>query len=297
MSVAAIDIGSNTVRLLVADGTGIELARDVTVTGLARGVESTGSFGRAAYRSTVSTITGYMSVIEAHGVEVIEAVATSASRDAANGEMLMDDLERILGQRPTIIDGDHEATLAFSGATHELASGMSKLVIDVGGGSTEFAFGIEEPSYTMSINMGSVRLTDRYVDDRPVAASTVEQIRSVCDAAFTAVALPSTPDVAIGVAGTFTNVSAMSMHLDVYDRAAIHRSELSVGSLGELIDRLASMTVGQTAAIPSLDAARARVILAGAIAAERAIVRCGLDSITISEHDLLDGLVAVASAR
>lgn len=294
MSVAAIDIGSNSVRLLVTDATGAELARDVTVTGLGSKVDETKRFDQAAYEATVSVVSRYVSVMDAHGVEVIEAVATSASRDAVNGEMLMDDLESVLGVRPVVIDGDREAALAFCGATSERTGGASKLVIDVGGGSTEFSYGTKEPSYTTSVDIGSVRLTDRCIGERPVPRFTIEHLRSECDVAFGAVDLPGNPEVALGVAGTFTNVSAMSMRLDVYERATVHNSELSLVAVGEIINRLAALTVEQTAAIPSLDPARARVILAGAVAAERAMMRCGLHSITVSEHDLLDGLAAVA---
>jgi len=295
--VAVVDIGSNTIRLLITDNDGRELARDVTVTGLGSGIERTGRFDRHAYEATVSAAARYRSVIATHAVSTIDAVATSASRDAGNGTALMDDIERVLGVRPTIIDGASEAALAFSGATEGQPDRAKKLVIDVGGGSTEFVFGTTDPLYTTSIDMGSVRLTDRCVLERPVRASTIEIARTECDAAFAAVSLPEIPDRSLGVAGTFTNLSAIAMHLEVYDRAVVHGSLLSVASVGELVDRLAGLTIEQTEAIPSLDPARAKVMFAGAVIVERAMIRCGIDPITISEHDLLDGLAANARGR
>ena len=296
MTAAGIDIGSNSLRLLIVDDDGTQIVRDTTVTGLGSGVEQTGRIDRARYDATMLVIERYGEIIAEHHVDSLEAVATSASRDAANGAALMDDIERVLGGRPRVIDGELEATLAFSGATAALAEGERKLVIDIGGGSTEFVFGTVSPIYATSVDMGSVRLTDRCIDLRPIPAATIERARAECRDAFASVELPALPEIAIGVAGTFTSLSAMAMGLDRYDPAAVHGSVLRIETADDLIESLAEMTIDETARIPSLDPDRARVIFAGAVVCEQAMVRCGIDAVTISERDLLDGLVAAALA-
>jgi len=297
VSAAAIDIGSNSLRLLIVDDDGGEMVRDVTITGLGSGVEQTGRIDPARYDATMRVIERHAAIIGQHDVTTLEAVATSASRDAANGPALMDDIERVLGARPRVIGGDVEASLAFQGATAALAPGDRKLVIDIGGGSSEFVFGTGEPSYVSSIDMGSVRLTDRCVSHRPVPADVIDAARAECKKAFSPVELPATPDLALGVAGTFTSLAAMAMDLDRYDRDMVHGSVLRIDAVEALIELLAGLTVAETARIPSLEPGRARVIFAGAVVAEQAMVRCGLDSATISEYDLLDGLAAIALAR
>ncbi len=297
MSAAAIDIGSNTVRLLVVADDGTEITREATVTGLATGVDATGRIDEPGYRATLEVIERYAGTIVAVGATKVEAVATSASRDAANGADLMDDIASILGVRPRVIAGTDEAALAFAGATGALEGRPDALVIDIGGGSTEFTAGRGEPSYAVSIDVGSVRLTDRYVESRPVPREVVDAVRLACDRAFSAVDLPGKPQVAIGVAGTFTSLAAMALGLERYDRDRVDGSVLAATDVVELVGMLAGMTVAETAAIPSLEPSRARVIFAGAVVAERAMARCGLDTVTVSEHDLLDGLVARALRR
>lgn len=297
MSVAAIDIGSNSLRLLIVDDDGREVVRDVTITGLGRGVDQTGRIDRVAYDATMLVIQRYASVIGEHDVAGIEAVATSASRDAANGAELMREIERVLGVAPRVIRGEVEAALSFTGATAALAPGGGKLVIDIGGGSTEFVFGTLNPTYTISIDMGSVRLTDRCVHQRPIPSSTIERSRAECVEAFAAVNLAERPDVAIGVAGTFSSLSAIAMGLERYERERVHGSVLHIDTVHDLVESLAGLTLEETARIPSLDPARARVIFAGAVVCEQAMARCGIEAVTISERDLLDALAAEALSR
>ncbi|MEN8239615.1 MAG: exopolyphosphatase, partial [Actinomycetota bacterium] len=210
MSVAAIDIGSNSVRLLVVGPDGSEIARDTAVTALGTGLEETGSFDAAAYDATLAVIRRYASTIAGLDVQDVRAVATSASRDAHNGAALMADISRVLGIEPSIIDGAREASLAFAGATRAGGRTGPTLVIDVGGGSTEFVYGVDAPSYAVSIDMGSVRLTDRCFDRRPATEGQVSHARSEADAAFAPVDVCGRPETAIGVAGTFTSLSAMA---------------------------------------------------------------------------------------
>ncbi len=296
MSVAAIDIGSNSLRLLILDDEGCEVTRDATVTGLGSGVEKTGRFDPTTYAATMSVIERYARSVAVHGVTKVEAVATSASRDADNGPDLMDDIESVLGVRPRVISGDLEAALAYAGATSALTPRESKLVIDIGGGSTEFIFGDREPTYAVSVDIGSVRLTDRCVGGRPISTGTIHAIRRECADAFSIVEIPGVSDIAIGVAGTFTSLVAMAMELDRYDRDHVHGSVLHLGAITGLVDYLARLTLDETASIPSLDPLRAPVMFAGAVIAEQALERCALDAVRISENDLLDGLAATGSA-
>jgi exopolyphosphatase/guanosine-5'-triphosphate,3'-diphosphate pyrophosphatase len=290
MTVAAIDIGSNSVRLLVVGGDGSEVARFTTVTALGMGLEQTGSFDAGAYDATIEAITRYASTIAEFDVTEVKAVATSASRDARNGAVLMADIGHLLGIQPVIIDGAREAGLAFAGAIRTLDTAGAKLVIDVGGGSTEFVYGVDTPSYDVSVDMGSVRLTDRCFDRRPASDHQVSRARSEADTAFASVVACSDPTLAIGVAGTFASLSAMALRLDAYDPDIVNGSTLELSVVSALVEWLSKLSVAETAQIPSLDPARARVILGGAIVVERALAHCGLEGVMVSDHDLLDGL-------
>jgi exopolyphosphatase/guanosine-5'-triphosphate,3'-diphosphate pyrophosphatase len=290
MTVAAIDIGSNSVRLLVIGDDGSEIARATAVTALGMGLEETGSFDAGAYDVTIEAITRYASIIAEFAVDEVKAVATSASRDARNGAVLMADIGRLLGVEPVIIDGTREASLAFAGATRTLEMSGAKLVIDVGGGSTEFVYGVDVPSYGASVDMGSVRLTDRCFDRRPATEDQVRRARVEADTAFAPVTACGDPAVAIGVAGTFASLSAIALRLDVYEPDIVHGSTLDVSVVTALVEWLSKLSVAETAQIPSLDPARARVILGGAIVVERAFLHCGLEAVIVSDQGLLDGL-------
>jgi len=164
-------------------------------------------------------------------------------------------------------------------------------VIDVGGGSTEFVYGVDTPSYDISVDMGSVRLTDRCFDRRPATDDQVRRARSEADTAFVSVVACGDPAMAIGVAGTFTSLSAMALRLDAYDPDLVHGSTLELSVVSALVEWLSKLSVAETAQIPSLDSGRARVILGGAIVVERALIHCGLEAVMVSDRDLLDGLV------
>jgi len=290
MTVAAIDIGSNSVRLLVVSDDGSEITRDAAVTALGTGLETTGSFDAAAYDATVEVMHRFAATIALLDVGDVRAVATSASRDALNGAALMADIGTVLGVEPMIIDGDREASLAFVGATRGLGGRTTTLVIDIGGGSTEFVYGLDTPSYAVSVDMGSVRLTDRCFDSRPASADEVLHAGSQVDATFAPVVIPGDAGTAIAVGGTFTSLSAIALHLDTYDAEAVQGSTLDLSVVSSLVAWLSKLSVAETALIPSLDPARARVILGGSIVAQRALVHCGLDTVTVSDRGLLDGL-------
>jgi exopolyphosphatase/guanosine-5'-triphosphate,3'-diphosphate pyrophosphatase len=213
------------------------------------------------------------------GVERRRAVATSASRDARNREVFFDRAELALGVRPEMISGDEEAALAFAGATIHTGEPAPHLVIDIGGGSTEFV----TVEGGRSFEVGSVRLTDRVLVDRPAPSEQVGAARAFVAEMF----LPVTPFVgsAIGVAGTWTSLARV--HHGTSDLV-----RLSLGDITALVERLSVLTVEQTAALPGLDPARAPVILAGAVIAEGGATAAGVEVVVVSEHDLLDGVVA-----
>lgn len=290
MTIAAIDIGSNSVRLLVVGDNGSEITRDIAVTALGTGLEQTGSFDAAAYDATVDVVTRFASTIAELDVRDVRAVATSASRDARNGAALMGEIGAVLGVEPTIIDGDREASLAFAGATRGMGDDGTKLVIDIGGGSTEFVYGVDAPSYAVSVDMGSVRLTDRCFDRRPPSDDQLRRASSEVDAAFAPVVSCGDPGTAIAVGGTFTSLSAIALGLDSYDGEVVHGSTLDLSVVSSLVEWLSKLSVAETALIPSLDPARARVILGGSIVAERSLVRCGISVVTVSDRGILYGL-------
>lgn len=290
MSVAAIDIGSNSVRLLILDDAGNQLERHTTVTALGKGVDVAGRFRDDTFEATLDVMHSHARAITQHGVTRVRAVATSASRDADNGAELMDAIGAIIGTRPEIIGGQQEAGLAFAGATAKTEGEPPFLVIDIGGGSTEFVYGVADPIYATSIDIGSVRLSDRKLPDRPPLATQLSEAAAHADAEFSTVQLPGAPRTVIGVAGTFTSLAAIKVGLQEYDRDAVHGTELTRQDIKELISELSVLTVAQTSAIPSMDPKRAPVILAGAVLADRACVAVAADTIVVSEYGLLNAV-------
>lgn len=290
MSVAAIDIGSNSIRLLVLDDAGNQLARHTNVTALGRGVDATGRFRDDTMEATLDVMHAYARAIQQHGVTRVRTVATSASRDADNGAELMATIGAILGTPAEIIGGQEEASLAFAGATSNTEGEPPFLVIDIGGGSTEFVYGVTDPIYATSIDIGSVRLNDRKLPDRPPMATQMTDAAAHADAEFSTVELPGTPRTVIGVAGTFSSLVAINLGLQQYDRHAVHGVELTRQEIKRLISELSVLTIAETAAIPSLDPKRAPVMLAGAVLADRACVAAATDTIVVSEYGLLNAL-------
>jgi exopolyphosphatase/guanosine-5'-triphosphate,3'-diphosphate pyrophosphatase len=291
--VAAVDIGTNTVKLLIGEGgAGPGDWRDhrVVVTGLGRGVDATGLLAEESIVRTLEALRGFGETIRVADVARARAVATSAARDAGNSGHFLDRAEVALGFRPEIIDGAGEARLSFAGATYGLDAPAPCLVIDPGGGSTEFVYGTEQPEAVHSVDIGSVRLTERMLPERPADTADVLAAAAMVDAVFGTVSLPGTPATVIGVGGTFTSLAAIALDLHEHDPRRVHGSRMTLTGLGELIDRLSAMTVEETAAIRSLDPARAPVLLAGAVVAEGAVRRSGCDSVVVSETDILHGI-------
>ncbi len=294
MKYAAVDLGSNSTRLLIAEVLGNEvkwLDRRTTITGLGKGVDERGRLSEDAIARTLDVIDAYAEAVAHAEVAAARAVATSAMREAENEGKFLDAVAEALGFQAEVISGDEEAALSFIGATRELIEPPPFIVIDIGGGSTEFVFGASDPDYRLSLDMGSVRLTDRVLHDRPGREEQMADARNLVAEVLGAVTLPGPPQSAVGVAGTFTALSAISQDLPAYDPGRVHGSKLPARRIAELVLYLASLTLEETEAISSLDPARAPVILAGAVIAEEAVRRTGLNEITVSEHDLLDGIV------
>lgn len=289
MRVAAVDIGTNTARLLIADWDGRELhevVRVLEVTALGRGVDADGRLDPVAIDRTVNALGAFGDHIREHGVQRSRAIATSASRDAANRDMFFDAAETALGFRPELISGEVEASLAFRGAAGAARRPDTALVVDIGGGSTEFV----TAAGGRSVDIGSIRLTDRHLLERPVTPATLSLAKTVADAAISDLPVPDDIDEVIGVAGTWTSISAIVQNLAAYDRSAVHLSTVSRTDVSALMVDLADRSLEDTASIPSLDPARAPVILGGTVVARACMDRLGIDDIVVSELDILDGV-------
>ncbi|MEX1004961.1 MAG: Ppx/GppA phosphatase family protein [Acidimicrobiia bacterium] len=284
MSRAAIDIGTNSMRLLVVDDDGRDLARVAQVTGLGHGVDENRRLSSDAVERTLLVFGEFGQTCARLGVDRLRAVATSATRDAENREEFLDRAEAALGTRPEVISGDQEAELAYRGATagREGAS----VVVDIGGGSTEFVTGGRSVR-ALSIDIGSVRLTDRLLPDRPTDFAALEEASAHVEELFRPVR-PAADRVVIGVAGTWTSLAAIEMG----GEGRVHDSVIRRLTADRLVARLASLTVEQTAALAGFDPARAPVILGGAVIAREAMRALDTDEVVVSERDLLDGIVS-----
>jgi exopolyphosphatase / guanosine-5'-triphosphate,3'-diphosphate pyrophosphatase len=280
--VGVVDIGTNSMRLLVTDGTQ-EIGRWVEVTGLGRGVDRSGALSADGIEESLAALARFGEKMEWAGVEMREAIATSASRDAANREAFFDLAESALGVRPRLISGEEEARFSFAGAS-QVNAAAPIVVSDIGGGSTEFVTVEGE----VSVDIGSVRLTERVIPTRPAPTTELEGARSLIAALFSDIDLET--GTLIGVAGTWTSVAAIAQGLPAYIRDRVHGHRMSRETLAAAVDSLASMTLAETAAIPALDPKRAPVILGGALVAEGVMDILGIDEVMISEHDSLDGV-------
>lgn len=296
MRVSAIDIGSNSVRLLTVDAHGIEIRREAEVTALARGVDTTGVLSEASVLSTEAVLTRFAALIAADRSERVGIVATSASRDATNAADVMARFESIIGAAPEIIGGGREAALSFAGATAHMPS-ATHVVVDIGGGSTEIIEGTDVIRWAHSYDIGSVRLTDRCLLRHPVSEESVGVASNVADVVLSSPKPAVGATKIIGVAGTFTSIAAIVLGLGEYDRTQVHQTELSIGDIEDTVERLARMKPAEVAEIPSLDRRRAPVILGGAIVAAAVMRTLSATTVSISEHDLLDGLAAAVSHR
>ena len=286
--VAAVDIGSNSTRLLITDGARA-LARESIVTRLGEGVEGSGRLGAAPMQRVLSVVREFRAAIEAHGCTRAAAVMTSAVRDAANGAEFAARVSATLGFEARILSGDDEARLTYAGATFGRAAG-EYLVIDIGGGSTELVLG---SGFHVSTQIGVVRHSERHLHSDPPAPNELEALaEDVRTALMAHVPVRAHVDTlnAIAVAGTPTQCAAIDLELEPYDPALIEGHVLTAQRLGELLDRLAAVPLAERRGIRGLDPARAPVIVAGIVILLEVVNYFGLDRVEASERDILVGL-------
>ncbi|MEU7989285.1 Ppx/GppA phosphatase family protein [Streptosporangium canum] len=309
--VAAIDCGTNSVRLLIADieaDTLTDVERRMEIVRLGQGVDETGRLAPEALERTFGAMRGYAKLIDRHGASAVRVVATSATRDAANRQDFVDGVREIFGVEPEVITGAEEAELSFTGATRDLVrlspeTGLPTpdgtrppyLVVDIGGGSTEFVLGSTHVEAALSVDIGCVRLTERHLRDAgaPPSAEVVEAVVADIDEALDRVAQEVAVERAltlVGLAGSVTTVAGIALDLPGYDPDKIHHSRIAVNRVREVSERLLAMTHDERAAIPVMHPGRVDVIGAGALILDRIMERYGFTDVVVSEHDILDGI-------
>ncbi|MEU0524332.1 Ppx/GppA phosphatase family protein [Streptomyces niveus] len=300
--VAAIDCGTNSIRLLVADadpatGELVDLDRRMTIVRLGQDVDRTGRLAPEALERTFAACREYADVIKKHGVDRIRFVATSASRDAENRDEFVRGVLDILGVEPEVITGDQEAEFSFTGATRELAGRTDLetpyLVVDIGGGSTEFVVGSDRVTAGRSVDIGCVRLTERHRLSDPATHADITALRADIATALDTVA-PHVPlgeaRTLVGLAGSVTTVAAIALGLTTYDSAVIHHSRIPFDIVREITTTLLSSTHAERATIPVMHPGRVDVIVTGALILLTIMERTGATEVVVSEHDILDGI-------
>lgn len=303
--VAAVDCGTNSIRLLIAeiDDTGglVDVERRMEIVRLGQGVDATGRLAPDALERTFAVARDYAAAIQDAGVSRTRFVATSATRDAANRAEFEVAVEDIFGVRPEVVSGAEEAQLSFAGATAGLAAvGVAAppyLVVDIGGGSTEFVLGGDGTgvSAACSVDVGCVRMLERHLHADPPEAAQVAAARADVDAAIEQAAAVVPLDKAgslVGVAGTVTTLTAIALGLDDYDPARVHRARVPAPVVQRVAARLLSAPRAERATIGALHPGRVDVIAAGALILDRVLRRTGLEELVASEHDILDGIAA-----
>lgn len=292
--VAAIDCGTNSIRLLVARVDGgrlVDLDRRMTVVRLGQGVDRTGMLAPAALERTFAACQEYREVITQFRASVLRFVATSASRDAGNAAEFTAGVAQILGIVPEVITGQEEARLSFTGATRGLPHAKPVLVFDIGGGSTEFVLGDDDVRQSISVDMGCVRFFERYLGDDPPTRQQIAdlqgEVAQLLDRVTATVDVASARDV-IGLAGTVTTVAALG--LATYDSEQIHGSRITTRDVRRVADELAGMPVARRRELGVMHPGRADVIVSGSLILAQILERFGAQSLVASEHDILDGL-------
>ena len=311
--VAAIDCGTNSIRLLIADlhprtGKAEDVVREMRIVRLGEGVDATGRLAPAALERTFAACLEYQDLIERHsgGTPIpLRFVATSATRDAENRQEFVDGVRGILGVVPYVATGEEEARFSFTGATAELPHDRHSapyLVLDIGGGSTEFVLGDAERGViaARSVDMGCVRMYERHLRSAGVASpaqvkAARADIEQLIDTASETVPLAEARTL-VGLAGTVTTLGAIALGLDEYDSERIHLSHLSLAQVRDITERLLGMTPQERQAIPVMHPGRADVIGAGALVLLAVMERVGaslaVPEVVVSERDILDGIAA-----
>jgi exopolyphosphatase/guanosine-5'-triphosphate,3'-diphosphate pyrophosphatase len=299
--VAAVDIGTNSVRLLVADvdGSGRDarltaIERQTRITRLGQGVNESRRLDPEAIERTTAVLREYQQVISTHDVARVRMTATSAARDATNRDDFFDPVAEILGVRPELLSGEDEASLEFLGATAGLTEPEPYLVVDVGGGSTEFIAGVDAPAELMSVDVGCVRLTEQFLHSDPptpeelsVAVQVVRDHLTDVDRAVTGAAHAKT---LIGTAGTVWTMGAIELGVDASESERIHHFRLSRAAAEEIFRTLATEPIARRRHNPGLEPGRVDVIVGGVIVVVSVMRHWGFDELLVSEADILDGL-------
>jgi exopolyphosphatase/guanosine-5'-triphosphate,3'-diphosphate pyrophosphatase len=295
--VAAVDCGTNSIRLLVADVSGDALTdvhREMRIVRLGQGVDRTGRLAPDALERTFAALRDYAATARDLGAERTLMVATSASRDAANAAEFVDGCTAILGVAPVVVSGAEEARLSFRGATAEL-SGLPApyAVCDIGGGSTEFVLGTSDVEQSCSVDIGCVRLTERRLRSDPPTDDEIAAAEADIATALDAVA--ERVDVAkaatfVGLAGSVTTIAALALDLPAYDPVAIHLSRIPAAAVEDVTERLLRATRAERAALPVMDPGRVDVIGAGALVLRAVVRRWSVPEVVASERDILDGI-------
>lgn len=295
--VAAIDCGTNSIRLLVADisdGNFREIAREMEIVRLGQGVDATGQFDPEAIDRTLAATRKYAEIIKSKGAEKIRFCATSATRDATNRELFINGVREILGIEPEVIPGTEEAALSFMGATKELKHAETPyLVVDIGGGSTEFVLGETEVKYAKSVNIGCVRMSERHLKVQPPKPLDVQNAITDIDTAIyeaSHIVPLKEAKTLIAVAGTATTVAAAALELNEYERHAIHLSRIPASKVFEVAQRFQLMSRDEIAALPYMHPGRVDVIAAGSLVLSRVMLATGAQEFVASESDILDGI-------
>jgi exopolyphosphatase/guanosine-5'-triphosphate,3'-diphosphate pyrophosphatase len=295
---AALDCGTNSTRLLVVGSSGEVRAREMTITRLGQGVDATRRLQPEALERTFAALRAYRAIMDREGVVRARLVATSAVRDAANGQEFLLPAAAIVGAPAELLSGQEEGRLSYAGATADLPAGVGRVVVlDIGGGSTEIATDVDGAVRSHSMDVGCVRLTERFLrSDPPTAFEVVGAVGSIeaeLDAAESRI--PALRDLGparlVGLAGTVSTLASLDLGLTEYDRERIHHAVLSAEAVERWCAVLGAETIAQRALRPGLPEGRQDVIFGGAIVLREVMHRLGLPACIVSEADILDGLV------
>ncbi len=293
--VAAIDCGTNSTRLLISDGT-TTFERRSTITKLGDGVAATGVLSPEAIERVGAVLLEYRELLDAHNVSRVRIVATSAARDARNSDEFFDAVERAVGVRPELLTGDEEAQLSFDGATADLDPAAGPyLVVDIGGGSTEFAFGAARFEAGISIDVGCVRLTETYIEHDPPLPEELVACLSITEAHLDDVArlhpMMGSAATMVGLAGTVTAAAAIELGLHEYDAEQVHHFTLTKAAAEDVYRTVVTESLEDRLHNPGLEPDRGEVIVGGMCILVRVLRYFGFEECLVSESDILDGLV------
>ncbi len=294
--VAAIDIGTNSVRLLITDASGQELLREMFITRLGQGVDRTGGLAPEAVERTLEVLRRYGACLREHAItDALRITATSAARDANNRDVFFQAVQQAVGKTPELLSGEDEAKLSFAGATAGMPTADAPfLIFDIGGGSTEFAKGTERPESFISIDMGGVRMTERFLSSDPPHPDELQRCREFVHQQLQRVedaVPPAGVKTWVGLAGTVTSCAAFSLGLTEYDPTKTHGYALSRAEAANFLQAMAEATVAQRREL-LLEKKRADVIVGGALVLDVIYEHFALASVRVSEKDILDGLAA-----